>query len=265
MNQIVSHVVQRFSQLAEVQAIALGGSQATGKAIANSDYDIYIYVRENIPVKKRLALGLEFSPNAQIVDYWGPGMEWDDPVSNIHVDTVYFETRWIEAQLNKTLVQYEASLGYSTCFWHTVRVSQSLYDPDQWFARLQQQAQVPYPDLLAQRIVALNLPVLRDSFSSYGRQIAKAAQRHDAVDLQHKVSNYLASVFDILFAVNRIPHPGEKRLIDLAERQCGRLPPNLRQRVEAILTNMTNNPPAVILAVDELTDAIETLLAEGPV
>ena len=265
VNQNIARVVQRFSQLAEVKAIALGGSQATGQVGANSDYDIYIYVRENISAGKRLEFGLEFSPNAQIVDYWGPGLEWDDPESNIHIDTIYFETSWIEAQLNKTLVQCEASLGYSTCFWHTVRVSQILYDPDQWFARLQQQAQVPYPDLLAQRIIALNLPVLRDSFSSYRRQIAKAVQRHDAVDLQHKVSSYLASVFDILFAVNRIPHPGEKRLIDLTERQCALLPPNLRQKIEAILADIINNPPAVVSAVDALTSAIVTLLSHANV
>ena len=127
MNQAIARVVQRFSQLAEVKAIALGGSQATGQTNSSSDYDIYIYVREHISAEKRLAIGLEFSPSAQIVDYWGPGLEWDDPESNIHIDTIYFEARWIEAQLNKTLVQCEASLGYSTCFWHTVRVSQILY------------------------------------------------------------------------------------------------------------------------------------------
>ncbi len=258
-NQTLSQVIRRFSQHPAVVAIALGGSQATAQANPSSDYDIYVYTREDIPAADRQAIGLEFSPNAQIVDYWGPGLEWDDPESKTHLDVIFFRTSWMEAQIDRTLVRCEASLGYSTCFWHTVRVSQSLYDPNGWFARLQQRAQVPYPDLLAHRIIALNLPVLRDSFSSYQRQIAKAVQRQDIVDLQHKVTNYLASVFDILFAINRMPHPGEKQLIDFSERECKLRPPQLRQYIEAILGGIANNPTSVIAAVDQLTDTVELL------
>ena len=262
-NQPLSQVVNRFSQHPTVVAIALGGSQATAQANPSSDYDIYVYTREDIPAADRHAIGLEFSPNAQIADYWGPGLEWDDPQTNMrgmHIDVIFFGTSWMEAQVDRTLVRCEASLGYSTCFWHTVRVSQSLYDPDGWFARLQQRAQVPYPDRLAQRIIALNLPILRDSFSSYQRQVAKAVQRQDLIDLQHKMTNYLASMFDILFAVNRMPHPGEKRLIDFVERQCRLRPPQLRQNIEAIFGGIANNPTSVIAEVDQLTDAVELLL-----
>lgn len=261
-NQAISQVVHRFSQHPAVVAIAMGGSQATAQAGPSSDYDIYVYTREDIPVADRHAIGLEFSPDAQLVDYWGPGLEWDDPQTNLHIDVIFFGASWMEAQIDRVLVRYEASMGYSTCFWHTVRVSQSLYDPDGWFARLQQRAQSPYPDLLAQRIIALNLPVLRDSFSSYQRQITKAMQRQDIVDLQHKVTNYLASVFDIVFAVNRMPHPGEKRLIDFVERQCRLRPPELRQKIETIFGGVANDPASVIAAVDQLTDAIELLLKQ---
>lgn len=260
MNQVIARVVHRFSQHPAVVAIALGGSQATAQASPSSDYDIYVYTGEDIPPADRHAIGLEFSPNAQIVDYWGPGLEWDDPETDIHIDVIFFGASWMEERIDRTLVRCKASLGYSTCFWHTVRVSQSLYDPDGWFARLQQRAQVPYPDLLAQRIIALNWPVLRDSFSSYQRQIAKAVQRQDMVDLHLKATHYLASVFDILFAINRLPHPGEKRLIDWVERQCRIWPPDLRQNIEAILSGITNNPAAVIAAVDQLTGSIERLL-----
>jgi len=102
--QAISHVIRRFSQHPVVSAIALDGSQATVQAGPSLDYDIYVYTREDIPAADRHAIGLEFSPGAQIVDYWGPGLGWDDPESNIHIDVIFCGTSWMEAQIDRTLV-----------------------------------------------------------------------------------------------------------------------------------------------------------------
>ncbi len=87
-------------------------------------------------------------------------------------------------------------------------------------------------------------------------------QRQDFVDLQHKLANYLASVFDILFALNRMPHPGEKRLIDFVERQCRLRPSQLLQNTEIILGRIVNDPASVVAMVDQLTNSIELLLKQ---
>ena len=44
----------------------------------------------------------------------------------------------MEEQVDRVLVRNEATLGYSTCFWHTVRGSILLEDPRGWFAGLQE-------------------------------------------------------------------------------------------------------------------------------
>ena len=44
--------------------------------------------------------------------------------------------------------------------------------------------------------------------------------RGDLVSLNYRVAALLASTFDILFALNRLPHPGEKRLLAFATQHC---------------------------------------------
>ena len=53
--------------------------------------------------------------------------------------------------------------------------------------------------------------------SCYLKQIRTAVVRVDPVSLNHRVAAWLASYFDILFAINGRFHPGEKRLLIYAE------------------------------------------------
>src|SRR5258705_11487213 len=108
----------------------------------------------------------------------------------------------MQDQLDRVLVRHQASMGYTTCFWHTIRMSQVLFDRSHWFARLQQQAAQPYPEPLVKAIIAANYPVLRQIAPSYVHQIEKAASRGDLVSLNHRTAALLASYFDILFAIN---------------------------------------------------------------
>lgn len=257
---LAERVARRFAQLPVVQAIAIAGSQTSGRASQQSDIDLYIYTNGTIPADERLAIGHEFAEVVQIIDYWGPGLEWDDPETGIHLDVIFFEASWMADQVARVLTRHEAWMGYTTCFWHTVRVSQILYDPHQWFAQLQVSANVPYPDELVKAIVTLNFPPLRDIFPSYRAQIVKASSRDDVVSLNHRIAGLLASYFDILFAVNRLPHPGEKRLLEIAETLCPLRPVTMRDDVLSLLSASVNTPEKVGERVDALIDGLEALL-----
>jgi hypothetical protein len=254
---IIERLVARFRQLPEVEAIAIAGSQATGKAGAGSDIDFYVYPQTDISAAQRLAIGHEFSSNVQNIDYWGAGLEWDDQETGIHIDVIFFTAPWMEEQLARVLDRHEAWLGYTTAFWHTIQISQRLYDRAGWFERLQQKAMQPYPDALVGAIVTHNFPVLRDIFSSLLIQIQKAVARNDLVSLNHRVAALLASYFDILFAINRVPHPGEKRLLDFAETLCPVRPANMRQQIIDLLTAQ---PSMVAAHVSALVDSLEEVL-----
>src|SRR5688572_20789769 len=110
---LARRVADRFSQLPDVEAIAIAGSQATGVAGQASDIDLYIYPRVDIPADVRYAIGKLFADEVEIVDFWGPGTEWDDPQTGIHIDVIFFNAPWMQDQINRILTRHEAWLGYT--------------------------------------------------------------------------------------------------------------------------------------------------------
>ncbi len=239
-----------FSQFPTVEAIALGGSQVQGVTDPGSDIDLYVYTTSTIPLSARQAL-VESAGAARAnldLQFWDPGDQWFDAGTGIEVDVMYWEPAWIEGQLERLWRQHQASLGYSTCFWHTIRHSRTLYDRRGWLKALQEKSRQPYPEGLRSAIIAKNHAVLRRVIPSYAHQIEKAVRRADAVSVNHRVSALLASYFDVLFALNHVLHPGEKRLIRQAVDLCPRLPAGMPQQVEAMLraaaTAACRNAPA---------------------
>jgi hypothetical protein len=146
-----------------------------------------------------------------------------------------------------------------------VRVRSSIiyFDRDQWLNNLQNQAMVAYPEALIEAILAQNYPVLRQISSSYLNQLKKATNRGDLVSLNHRTAALFASYFDILFAMNRVPHPGEKRLIDLAEKLCPKRPPMMRAEIYAVLEAAVSQKTEIDISITQLLDSLDEVLKEA--
>ena len=76
----------------------------------------------------------------------------------------------------------------------------------------------------------------------------------------------LASYFDILFAANRLPHPGEKRLLEVAVEQCEKLPADMDRQVKGLIEAVARGDTVsinhrVIEAADALVDGLDGLLS----
>jgi hypothetical protein len=253
-----------FAELEQVEAVALGGSLAAGTADAASDIDLYVYTRAEVPLAARVEIVRRSGGANQAdlgLDYWGPGDEWYYAPNGTEVDVVYFDAAWMEAQMEKVLDLHIPSQSYTTCFWGTVLHSLVLFDRGGWLARLQSRASIPYPEALRTNIIALNYPLLRGVIPAYANQLEKAAWRGDVVGINHRLTALLASYFDILFALNRQPHPGEKRLRERAEALCLRLPENFGEQLSGVLlaTGALEELPA---RVRSLLDSLDALLEE---
>jgi hypothetical protein len=169
--------------------------------------------------------------------------------------------KWIEEQLERVLEQHQASVGYSTCFWFNVLNSRALYDRGGWYAALQRRADQPYPEALRLAVVAKNYPILRLlRHSAYQHQLEHALERADMVSVQHRITAVLTSYFDILFAVNKELHPGEKRLIEYAAR-LPKTPKHFPDDVQALITSVCA-PEQTLPAFHRLVDGLDALLED---
>ena len=261
--RLAGEAARRFREFPTVEAVAWGGSQAATGGDRLSDIDLYVYTTAVIPLAARAALVADMrSSRADLnLQLWDLGDEWYDADTGIEVDIIYWEPAWIEGQLNRLWRDHQASLGYTTCFWYTVYQSRALYDRQGWFGDLQRQSEQPYPETLRRAIIAKNHAALRRVIPGYVHQVEKACQRNDFVSLNHRIAALLASYFDVVFALNRVLHPGEKRLIEWAQAHCARLPLDMAAQLTGLLQGACSTDD-VLQQTNTLLDNLDDLLRQ---
>jgi Domain of unknown function (DUF4037) len=265
MDDIINPVVGQLAQLDGLIAVAQGGSSVreTGGSDGASDIDLYAFVRAplELSVRRGLADALRIEDRSNLtVDYWGASDQWLDPTTGRHIDLMYFEAAWMRAEVENVLDRFQARLGYTTCFCYTIAHARPLLDPHGWLDELQRKCREPYPEALRQSIIATNRRAMRGTLSSYEMQIRKAVARSDLVSVNHRIAALLASYFDVIFAVNRQLHPGEKRLIDFANALCPVRPATLESDLAAVLAHYSGS--AEVQAATRLLDHLDRFFAE---
>lgn len=263
VNVLIGQVVNRYAELPGVVAVAIGGSRAGTHADERSDIDLCVYADTLPPLTLREAIADAFSDRSEVGnEVFESGDEWFDRETGVQIDVIYRSPSWIEGQVARVMVRHEASVGYSTAILHNVREAVILHDPTAWYARLQETGRGPYPEELRRAIIAKNHPILRRTISSYLVQIERAIARNDALSVQHRVTALLASYFDILFALNRTAHPGEKRQLTYAAR-LPLHPARMEEDIAAVLA-IPASPPNPMLGdrLHRLIDGLDALLIE---
>lgn len=261
-------IADKFAALPQVVAVTLAGSQTSGAANDASDYDFYVYIQSDIPLEIRQTIAQEFAERIEINNqFWETGDEWIDIHSGSGVDVMYRTPQWIEEQIERILVHHQASVGYSTCFWWNVLTSVPLYDDKGWFKQLQEKANQPYPETLKRAIIAKNYPIVRRHISAYTHQLESAIKRKDSVSIIHRTAALFASYFDIIFAVNAVSHPGEKRLIEWVNKLCTKVPDGLEEHIQGMTDSIAlsaGNGTIVscpyLRHLNSLIDALDQLL-----
>lgn len=256
LEEITRAIASEFAKLPEVQAVLLGGSHATGQADETSDIDLYIYVTKEIPVETRANI---IKPRASYAEldnrFWETEDNWLEHDGK-KVEVIY-RGHWVVDHLKNLLEKHQVQMGYSTSIWHNVLTSEVLFERDKWFTNLQFKVRVPYSDELVKAIIAKNFPLLKGSIVSLSEQIHKASKRQDLIFVHDQIKGMLDCYFDVLFALNREPHPGNKRLREYALKLRVQ-PANMSKDINEVL--LERDTIKLKTAVDNLVDNLETLL-----
>lgn len=239
---MTQELFRELCALDQAEALALGGSRAGEHFDASSDYDVYLYCTAPVPEEIRRDILSKYCGRMEIGNHF---WEYEDNCvlnSGTDIDILYRNLDDFTGEVALVVEQFQPRNGYTTCMWHNLLTCKILYDRDGRLTRAKERFDVPYPPRLRENILANSWRLLHSSMPAYEGQIGKALKRGDLVSVNHRVAAFLEAYFDFLFALNRVTHPGEKRLVRLCRERCRILPARFEENLEQLFQDMFRDP-----------------------
>ena len=259
---MIEKLFDELTALGEVEAVALGGSRAGEVFDDKPDYDVYVYCTSTPTVEKRKAILDKYCSYMELGNsFW----EYEDNCvlnDGIDIDVLYRNLDDFASEIADVADKHNARNGYTTCMWHNLRTCKIIFDKNGRLTALKEKYGGAYPPELKANIIDRNMKLLRRSMPAYEHQIAKAASRGDSVAVNHRVTEFLASYFDIIFALNELTHPGEKRLVTLCERNCKKLPKDFRADLDTLFSDMFAHSEKLPADIDKIVTELEAVLKD---
>lgn len=262
---VAPHSIERAQRVAAalagmqgLVAVSLGGSAGAGLADASSDLDLHVYWRGALAsVGDREARIRQVADPSGInldVRYWG--LEDHLFVDGQLVELVYVPIDDLQADIERAYGEGLAGEGYVTAQFFSVANGVPIYDPKGVLSALRERLLAGYPEPTRRWLLEHNPFLLR----FYLKHLRQAQQRGDLLFVQHRRYTVQMVFFNLLFALNRRYHPGEKRLL-IHGKGCPIRPKSLAERWSHIALLPANDPALV----DDLTGLIDELctLAEA--
>ncbi|MDN5305309.1 MAG: hypothetical protein PWP46_2196 [Fusobacteriaceae bacterium] len=253
-------IIEEFKNLNEVYGILLAGSRTNNTVDTMSDYDVYIYINKDIPVEKRKIIYEKYCSYIEIDNkFWET--EDDGVLKNgIEIEIIYRNIDFIKENLDSIVINHNSWIGYTTCFWHNFVSSKILYDKTGEIKKLQEKYDIEYPEELKENIIAKNYPLLKKQLPSYYNQIKKAIKRKDKVSINHRIAAFLESYFDIIFAINKIKHYGEKKIMNILIKESTILPENFQKNVDKLIDSIPLCDKITLEIIDEIIVELDKIL-----
>lgn len=248
---ILKDFIEEAIKSDDIDAFVLSGSKTSLINDEMSDYDIYVYSKDKVNIETRKKFANKYDAYCELGnDYFEYGDEFIIK-DYIYLDFMYRDLSFAENEINYVWKNCNAKLGYTTAFLYNIRNSKILYDKDSKFQNLQNELiNNEYPDKLKENIIKRNWIIMNEFFG----QLKTAVKRDDIISVNHRLAALLSSYFDILFALNKELHPGEKKLIKYAYKLCKNLPENFEKDLNNIITRELNKN-----ILDNLNSLIENI------
>lgn len=252
---MIEKLFEELSALPEIEAIALGGSRAGEVYDEKSDYDVYLYCTALVDEETRRCILEKYCSYMEIGNqFW----EYEDNCvlkNGIDIDILYRDLDGFVEGVGNVVEKHQAYNGYTTCMWHNLKTCKIIYDRDGRLQAAKNRFNVAYPKQLKENIIDKNMKLLSDAMPAYKLQIKKAVERNDLVSVGHRTSAFMESYFDIIWAMNELTHPGEKRLVSLCKKQCEILPANFEENINQLYEDLFTD-------LDRVGEDIDVIITE---
>jgi len=242
VERLVTQVAAAFEPHAEVEAVALDGSLATGSADSSSDADFGVYLSSSPAPERECEIRSRIQPTLPIVLGAGIFKTHDILITpgGLRADISYYLAPAAEEAIHGALIQPSPALVRTSDLCALIRDSRILFDRTGWLKKMQEITSGPYPEALRTSIMARHWQMLAHPVSSFQQQMCISAARGDLPGWRYYSDLFITSYFQIVFAANRVLNSNRKRLMEIARRSCAVLPANFEEIEQFILS-----PPGV--------------------
>lgn len=257
---MVEKLFEKLSSLKQVEAIALGGSRAGESFDEKSDYDVYLYITSMIDESVRREILAQFCDYMELSNHF---WEFEDNCTlknGVDIDILYRNLDDFENDVASVVEDCNARTGYTTCMWHNLLTCKIVYDGSGRLKKAKDRFDVEYPEKLRQNIIDKNMKLLSSMLPSYDGQINKAVIRRDLVSINHRTSAFFESYFDVIFALNKLTHPGEKRLVELCKKHCTLLPENFEENINKLYCDLFTDYDLVKGDIEEIVSQLRKIV-----
>lgn len=249
-----------YAVFPEVEAIALVGSQTDLLSDAESDLNLALFLACPLDLALRQAVVAGFARQ-------GPGL---DPVQSEFRDTWFDKAtgRCVDVQfhLQHDVAEYVTDLlenphvpatRLSTRMLHVLSACEILFDRSFWLENMRGFVSRPFPQSLQRALIDLHTPFVVPGPRSLLRQLEIAQKRQDELGLITACSSFCHHYFEVLFALNGVYFPGNKRLTHQVLSRCEILPPEFHTLFHFFTDS---RPESVLMVAKEASLSLEALL-----
>ncbi|MEO8177218.1 MAG: nucleotidyltransferase domain-containing protein [Deltaproteobacteria bacterium] len=273
---LIESLAARLSRITGMQAIVLGGSYARGRARPDSDIDLGLLYRPDVPFSiaevAAIAREVNDTPDPVVTRFyeWGPwvnGGSWLT-IGGQRVDFLYKNLDQLEQVIEEaragrydhTYYQHPPFGFYSDTYLAELETCIPLYDPRELLAPLKRSI-ASYPEPLRRRLIQDN--VHSAQFDLYSA--TKAAEAADPYLTNACLIRVINRVVHALFAINSRYRSNDKTaFVELGE--CALLPQDFCARVQVVASQVGATREALFSAVacvQAIVDETAQLSAEA--